>query len=155
MTEWSNVPVSKTGVPQGTGGSNPPLSAFSYLLWQPYDTLPYPVPNGVYDTSHPPAWAKWSNKPIVASSRIWSVLGCAIGVSIGVFRSQPFARSPCPELVPDRFNGGMGFKGRRRLYSIDCRKAPQPSLLAGGIGLDEPLCFSTSGQPVCGWNISF
>ena len=28
VTEWPNVPVSKTGVPQGTGGSNPPLSAY-------------------------------------------------------------------------------------------------------------------------------
>ena len=27
MSEWSNVPVLKTGVPQGTGGSNPSLSA--------------------------------------------------------------------------------------------------------------------------------
>ena len=27
MVEWSNTPVLKTGVPQGTGGSNPSLSA--------------------------------------------------------------------------------------------------------------------------------
>ena len=27
VTEWSNVPVLKTGVPQGTGGSNPPPPA--------------------------------------------------------------------------------------------------------------------------------
>ena len=27
VTEWPNVPVSKTGVGQPTGGSNPPLSA--------------------------------------------------------------------------------------------------------------------------------
>ena len=27
MTEWPNVPDSKSGVPQGTGGSNPSLSA--------------------------------------------------------------------------------------------------------------------------------
>ena len=27
MAEWSNAPVLKTGVPQGTGGSNPSFSA--------------------------------------------------------------------------------------------------------------------------------
>ena len=27
VAEWSNVPDSKSGVPQGTGGSNPSLSA--------------------------------------------------------------------------------------------------------------------------------
>ncbi len=27
VSEWSNVPVSKTGVPQGTAGSNPVPSA--------------------------------------------------------------------------------------------------------------------------------
>ena len=27
VTEWSNVPDSKSGVPQGTAGSNPALSA--------------------------------------------------------------------------------------------------------------------------------
>ena len=27
VTEWPNVPDSKSGVPQGTGGSNPSLSA--------------------------------------------------------------------------------------------------------------------------------
>ena len=27
MSEWSKVPDSKSGVPQGTGGSNPSLSA--------------------------------------------------------------------------------------------------------------------------------
>ena len=27
MAEWPNAPVLKTGVPQGTGGSNPSLSA--------------------------------------------------------------------------------------------------------------------------------
>ena len=27
VTEWSNVPVLKTGVPKGTGGSNPSASA--------------------------------------------------------------------------------------------------------------------------------
>ncbi len=27
VAEWPNAPVLKTGVPQGTGGSNPPLSA--------------------------------------------------------------------------------------------------------------------------------
>lgn len=29
MAEWSNAPVLKTDVPQGTGGSNPSLSALS------------------------------------------------------------------------------------------------------------------------------
>lgn len=32
LSEWSNVPVSKTGVAQVTGGSNPPLSAKNYEL---------------------------------------------------------------------------------------------------------------------------
>ena len=27
VAEWSNAPDSKSGVPQGTGGSNPSLSA--------------------------------------------------------------------------------------------------------------------------------
>ena len=27
VTEWSNVPVLKTGVPKGTGGSNPSFTA--------------------------------------------------------------------------------------------------------------------------------
>ena len=28
VAEWSNAPVSKTGIPQGIGSSNLPLSAF-------------------------------------------------------------------------------------------------------------------------------
>ena len=32
VAEWSNVPDSKSGVPQGTGGSNPSLSA-SFCLY--------------------------------------------------------------------------------------------------------------------------
>tara|TARA_R110002111_G_scaffold260623_1_gene332108 strand:- start:882 stop:1091 length:210 start_codon:yes stop_codon:yes gene_type:complete len=29
VAEWPIAPVLKTGVPQGTGGSNPPLSAYN------------------------------------------------------------------------------------------------------------------------------
>ena len=32
MAEWSNVPDSKSGVPKGTGGSNPSLSAIYDLV---------------------------------------------------------------------------------------------------------------------------
>lgn len=32
VAEWSNAPVSKTGIPQGIGGSNPPVSARKNLL---------------------------------------------------------------------------------------------------------------------------
>jgi hypothetical protein len=32
VAEWPNAPVLKTDVPQGTGGSNPPLSAFDLCL---------------------------------------------------------------------------------------------------------------------------
>ena len=32
MVEWSITPVLKTGVPRGTGGSNPSLSATHYSL---------------------------------------------------------------------------------------------------------------------------
>ena len=40
VAEWPNAPVLKTDVPQGTGGSNPPLSAF-YLnrLANPINTV--------------------------------------------------------------------------------------------------------------------
>jgi hypothetical protein len=31
VAEWSNVPDSKSGVPQGTAGSNPALSAMGRL----------------------------------------------------------------------------------------------------------------------------
>lgn len=47
MSEWSNVPVSKTGEQQCSGGSNPPLCAkkrggFSYnnLLYVPHSLRP-------------------------------------------------------------------------------------------------------------------
>ena len=33
VTEWTNVPDSKSGVPQGTGGSNPSLSATKMADW--------------------------------------------------------------------------------------------------------------------------
>ena len=32
VAEWSNVPDSKSGVPQGTAGSNPALSAIKLFL---------------------------------------------------------------------------------------------------------------------------
>ena len=32
VAEWSNVPDSKSGVPQGTGGSNPSLSAIDSIV---------------------------------------------------------------------------------------------------------------------------
>jgi hypothetical protein len=32
VAEWSNVPDSKSGVPQGTAGSNPALSAIDYVF---------------------------------------------------------------------------------------------------------------------------
>ena len=32
VAEWSNAPVLKTGVPQGTGGSNPSLSAIDSVV---------------------------------------------------------------------------------------------------------------------------
>ena len=34
VREWLNRPVSKTVSPQGHGGSNPPLSAVSFLYWK-------------------------------------------------------------------------------------------------------------------------
>ncbi len=52
VAEWSNAPVSKTGVPQGTGSSNLPLSAnekplpkgavFRSYLWKPVYALTNP-----------------------------------------------------------------------------------------------------------------
>ncbi len=36
VSEWSNVPDSKSGVPQGTGGSNPSLSAKGCSVGQPF-----------------------------------------------------------------------------------------------------------------------
>ncbi len=39
VAEWSNAPVLKTGVPQGTGGSNPSPTA-----WQMFDSCPHVVP---------------------------------------------------------------------------------------------------------------
>ena len=41
MAEWSNAPVLKTGVPHGTGGSNPSLSATYKLLNMHKTTLYY------------------------------------------------------------------------------------------------------------------
>jgi hypothetical protein len=35
VAEWSNVPDSKSGVPQGTVGSNPTLSAKHYVSGRP------------------------------------------------------------------------------------------------------------------------
>ena len=32
MSEWSNVSVSKTDIPKGIGGSNPPSSAKNYAI---------------------------------------------------------------------------------------------------------------------------
>ncbi len=83
--------------PRGYRGFESPSLRFSYLLWQTHDTLPYPVPTGVCNTLHSAARAKWPIWPIVAYSRIWSVLGCAIGVSVGVSAT---GRSPIC-LVPN------------------------------------------------------
>lgn len=53
MSEWSNVPVSKTGEQKCSGGSNPPLCAkkrggFSYnLLYVPH-SLRQKMPQGVF-----------------------------------------------------------------------------------------------------------
>ena len=45
VAEWSNVPDSKSGVPQGTEGSNPSFSAISFnhpaLKW--FKLLPFLV----------------------------------------------------------------------------------------------------------------
>lgn len=38
MAEWPNVPDSKSGVPQGTEGSNPSLSVL-LLFWWPIEQL--------------------------------------------------------------------------------------------------------------------
>ena len=41
LTEWTKVPVLKTGVPQGTGGSNPSPSAISYRTVNPKEAHGY------------------------------------------------------------------------------------------------------------------
>ncbi len=61
MSEWSNVPVLKTGVPQGTGGSNPSLSAKSnpkgllFLIKLEYmrrSIIPYSRREAFWNCSH-------------------------------------------------------------------------------------------------------
>ena len=37
MSEWSNVLVSKTSVPKGTGGSNPPFCARETVMLYEHD----------------------------------------------------------------------------------------------------------------------
>ena len=45
MAEWSNVAVSKSVVPQGTGGSNPPLSAIKGVNQHVMQFAPFSTPN--------------------------------------------------------------------------------------------------------------
>ena len=47
MAEWSNAPVLKTGVLQGTGGSNPSLSAINVGNQQITKQTPNFTPNNV------------------------------------------------------------------------------------------------------------
>ena len=41
VAEWSNVPDSKSGVPQGTAGSNPALSANLFVIVKSVDLFRY------------------------------------------------------------------------------------------------------------------
>ena len=58
MAEWSNAPVLKTGVPQGTGGSNPSFSALSpVILYRAFlinftSMIKFLITGGTFDKSY-------------------------------------------------------------------------------------------------------
>ena len=47
MAEWSNVAVSKSVVPQGTGGSNPSLSAIKGVNQRVMRFTPFSTPGNI------------------------------------------------------------------------------------------------------------